>query len=83
MRPIDTLYKKSKSIQDKIDALRKKCPHKAYRVAWYSWRPGAMDPQRLCKACDAVLPGITYAEGLLLREEFGKSSSGFAKMEKR
>ena len=78
MRKIDKLYKVIKETEGRIEALRKDCPHKAYKVGWYSWRVGAMDPQRLCKACDAVIPGISDAEANLLREDFGKTSSGFA-----
>ena len=61
-RNIDKLYKRIENTQKQIEKLRKECKHKSFRVELYSWRVGSYLPQRLCKKCDAVVPGITEKE---------------------
>lgn len=52
-----TVYDYQKQIaeaQDKIAALQAKCEHRETEVVMYMWRPGAMQPQRVCQSCSHV-----------------------------
>ena len=59
---IQDYYQQIADAQKKIEELRAVCNHLEFQVNMYMWRPGAMQPQRICKACDAVVPGITEEE---------------------
>lgn len=68
-RRIDKLYNTLRATENQIAKLRAKCKHKSFRIGWYSWRIGNMDPQRLCNTCDAIVPGLTEKEVAKLKEE--------------
>ena len=38
--------------QEKIRDLQAKCEHPNFEVMFYSWRPGALQPSRVCKTCN-------------------------------
>jgi hypothetical protein len=76
MRPIDVVYDKITAAQKEIEEIRAKCTHPKYKVGWYSWRIGAMDPKRLCVDCDQILEGVTEEEARVLRAELFKNEDG-------
>ncbi len=39
----------------KIQALREICKHPTYEIKLYSWRPGRIDPRKICEDCHAVI----------------------------
>lgn len=55
-------YKQISDAQAKIEEIKAKCPHNLFEVHMYMWRPGAMQPQRICTSCSAVIPGVTQEE---------------------
>lgn len=48
--------------QEKIAELQAKCKHDSFTVMFWSYRPGAMHPARVCDKCNALVPGITEQE---------------------
>jgi uncharacterized protein with PIN domain len=67
---IGDYYKQIKDAQGKIAELQAKCNHMIFKVHMYMWRPGAMQPQRICNSCNAVVPGITEEEANKAWEEW-------------
>jgi hypothetical protein len=59
---IDKLYRAIKEANEKLEDLRKECPHEDYCVMYYSWRVGSMSLKRLCKQCDQVVGDPTDSE---------------------
>lgn len=66
---ITELYKIIEDAKHEIEVIRGKCPHPKYTVQWYSWRPGAMEPARICDECNERLPGLTEHEDSTLRKK--------------
>lgn len=58
--------------QEKIKELQSKCVHDNFKVMFYSWRPGAMQPTRICDSCSAVVPGVTEEESNSLWHTYHK-----------
>lgn len=58
--------------QEKIKELQAKCEHINFKVMFNSWRPGAMQPARICDSCAAVVPGITEEESQKLWDAHGR-----------
>ena len=58
--------------QLELSQIRFTCNHPSYYVGWWSWRPGAIHPSRICNECLNLIPGITPEED----EEFRKSQEG-------
>jgi uncharacterized protein with PIN domain len=56
--------------QKRILELQSKCNHLTYDVAFYMWRPGAMEPSHICKTCNAVIGSATQEESEKLWQEF-------------
>lgn len=54
--------------QDKIKELQAKCPHIEFTVMFWSWRPGSMQPARVCNSCNARISDATEEEARQLRE---------------
>lgn len=54
--------------QDKIKELQAKCPHTDFKVGWFSWRPGAMQPSRICTSCGFLIGYATEEEARQLRD---------------
>ena len=59
-----------RKLQERIQELQSFCKHEHYTVTFYSWRPGAMDPARICNKCSAVVEGITSEESHKLWNEY-------------
>lgn len=64
MERICELIKIIKDAQTEIADFRENCPHSSYGVGWWSWRLGAMEPQRICDRCFGVVPGVTEDEAM-------------------
>ncbi len=45
----------------RIQFLQESCRHPGYQVGWWSWRPGAMEPRKICDVCHAPI-GCPSAE---------------------
>ena len=63
-------YEQIRKAQSKIQQIQAACSHLIFEIHMYMWRPGAMNPQRICKACNAVLPGITPEEEVKAWDEW-------------
>lgn len=50
------------SLNAELDGIRMKCQHPGFTVEMWSWRPGAMHPERICTECLGIAPGITPEE---------------------
>jgi len=59
---VSEYYEQIRKAQSKIQQIQAKCLHLVFEIHMYMWRPGAMQPQRICKACNKVLHGITEEE---------------------
>ena len=64
-----------KAAQEALEEYRRACMHSSFTVALYSWRPGALEPQRICDQCGGITPGITEKEAEEVRKKFKLSSS--------
>lgn len=64
--------------QNKILELQNSCPHPSYTVQMYSWRPGAMQPTRMCDYCQACLIGITEEEIKKMWDEWNKPMNDYS-----
>lgn len=53
---------------DKIKELQAKCDHKDFRVGYFSWRPGVMQPSRICVSCSFLIGDATEEEARKLQE---------------
>lgn len=83
-RPVDKLYKTIANANKKLEAIRKKCPHKKTRMGLYSWRIGAIDNAELCNACDAVIPNNnTVFGGITKLPSIKIGGTNFIKVEKK
>lgn len=60
--------------QEKIKELQTKCQHEEFQVAFYSWRPGAMNPARICTSCQALVEGVTEEESKQLWDSWNKNA---------
>lgn len=49
-------------MQAKIAELQAKCEHTEFDVAMYSWRPGAMQPSKVCRNCCVYLGEASQEE---------------------
>jgi len=57
-----SLYEKIKSSQQRLEEIRKFCPHeKTFNGNW-SWRVGCIDPAEICDHCGKMLRYIPYTE---------------------
>lgn len=56
--------------QDKIRELQAKCPHTNWEVMFYSYRPGAHQPSRICTNCRFRISDATEAESKKLWAAF-------------
>jgi len=43
------------NLNNELEEIRQKCPHPETRIGLYSYRVGAIHPQRLCTVCDRPL----------------------------
>jgi hypothetical protein len=60
--------------QDKIKELQAKCDHLEFDVTFYSWRPAAMQPARICKSCNVWISNATDEESKQLWANYYKSA---------
>lgn len=51
----DSLYKIIKESQDRLDKIRKTCPHKEFVIGYYEWRTGAGCNGFICTDCGKFL----------------------------
>lgn len=56
--------------QDKIRELQSQCAHANTKVGFWSWRPGAMQPARLCEDCRAIVGEATPEESKKLWDAY-------------
>lgn len=77
MKTVPELQAEIAAIQKQIETIQSVCPHISYEVVMYSWRPGAMNPTRVCVCCKGVIPGITQEESKKLWEEYHKDANDF------
>lgn len=75
MKTVPQLQKEIADIQEIIKTIQSVCPHVSYEIVMYSWRPGAMNPSRICACCRDVISGITDEEARKLWNEFYKDTN--------
>jgi len=68
---VDKLQTQIMNLQAKIAELQKQCNHKDFEVAFYSWRPGAMNPSHICVKCRMYLGEATSEESSKLWHDSG------------
>lgn len=56
--------------QEKIKELQAQCQHTSWEVAFYSWRPGAHQPSRICTSCRFRISDATETESKRLWAAF-------------
>jgi hypothetical protein len=62
-RRINELQNLIRKSEEEIKSIRAACKHEdGYEVLMYSWRVGAIHPQRICNVCQGVISGITAEE---------------------
>ena len=59
---IQNLQSKIIKAQAEIEQIRATCNHQSFFIGMYSWRPGSMNPARICNDCDGQVVGITAEE---------------------
>lgn len=67
---IEDYYSQIRDAQAKIEEIRSKCDHSTHKVVMYSWRPGAMQPSRVCETCDKYLEAATEEESKEIWDKF-------------
>lgn len=58
---VHNLFQEISKLQAEVQKIQATCPHTTTSVKMYSWRPGALNPVRLCNDCMAVTK-ITVTE---------------------
>ena len=52
---VKELYAVLKSANEELEEIRKKCPHKKWKVGNYMWAPGHINNGAICNLCDKYL----------------------------
>lgn len=78
-RRVETYQEMIRLGEKHLEEVRKDCPHKEWGVAMYAWRPGAMQPQRICTTCGGIVQGVTEEEMKKCWEEWEmpKTQAGY------
>ena len=59
---VSELFEIIRNAQNELAQIREACPHPSWFVGFWSWRPGADHPARICNECQNCIPGITEEE---------------------
>lgn len=62
MKNVDDYQKEIQEAQEGIRKIQEVCVHMNFFTGMYSWRPGAMQPSRICSGCHLPLGGISQEE---------------------
>lgn len=52
---VQSLYDQIKAATERLNEIRQSCIHPVFYEGYYSWRPGCIDPKKLCSVCGEVL----------------------------
>lgn len=70
MKTVNDYQNDIQKAQEEIQKIQKSCTHTNFYTGMYSWRPGAMNPSRICSDCYLPLSGITQEEYYAVNEKF-------------
>jgi len=59
----------------KINELQIKCKHEITENGWFAWRPGAMQPSKMCKICHVRVGDVTEEESQKMWNKLHKEHS--------
>lgn len=62
MKTVQQLHTEIAQLQEEVRQIQQSCEHAAFHVFMWSWRPGSLQPCRICNTCSSPLPGITEVE---------------------
>ena len=60
-------------IQRSVENIREICPHNSFSVLMFAWRPGALQPRRICDWCGGLVEGVTEDEKIYCWAEWNTS----------
>lgn len=69
-KTVAELQSEISELQNTIIKIQSECQHPGHDLVMWSWRPGALNPSRICTACRAQVAGITPEESKQVWDEF-------------